>query len=355
MTMKPWTALAALLVWGPPRAMGLEILFSTDGVRRVETPAPAPAPTQPLGDYVVVAPVADLRRDPRSVEEGAYRQRPYAIDALQETQLLYGETVRAYEERGGWVRVESPEQPEFTHSDRWQGYPGWVARESLEPLPKNYDPNGVVMTRYAAIHSRKSRWSSRQLLPMGARLYIAYREKGWSRVAGLQGESGWMRTRDVRSTADTPQRPTAVRPMLLAAARQFLGEPYYWGGRAGHLSSQKSPTGVDCSGLVNISYRVAGLEIPRDAHEQFMASRPLSRVDDLAPGDLVFLAKAEKPDRIVHVMMFEKDNTLLEAVHEFNVVRRVTFQEKFGAPKSRLSPGQKAGGYILSVGRLVPE
>ena len=61
---------------------------------------------------------------------------------------------------------------------------------------------------------------------------------------------------------------------------------------------------MDCSGLVNLAYRAAGLDIPRDAHEQFLRAKP---VNALQPGDLIFLSERQNPKRIVHVMLYEGD------------------------------------------------
>jgi cell wall-associated NlpC family hydrolase len=42
--------------------------------------------------------------------------------------------------------------------------------------------------------------------------------------------------------------------------------------------------GIDCSGLVHISFRAAGRLVPRDADQQEDAGTP---VDELEPGDLI--------------------------------------------------------------------
>jgi cell wall-associated NlpC family hydrolase len=336
------------------RAEGVEILFGPGGADRHALASAPTVSTVPTGEFVVASPVVDLRRDPAPVAEGAGARRPYAVDPLQETQVLYGETVYSFEEKDGWVRVEAPEQPEYTHGDRWRGYPGWVPRSSLEPRPSQYEPNGVVTARYGLVRPNR-RWFSKGLaLPMGSRLYLAYKKGRWYRVAGVWGESGWMRTKEARTTVDTPRRAADIRGVILRSAEKFLGEPYYWGGRAGHRGEENAPSGVDCSGLVNVAYRVAGLEIPRDAHEQFMASRAIARSSELEPGDLVFLAKTSKPDRMVHVMIFAGGEQMIEAVHEENVVRRVTFKKKLGEAKAALRPGQTAGGYVVTFGRLIP-
>ncbi|WP_375336009.1 C40 family peptidase [Nocardia sp. SYP-A9097] len=62
------------------------------------------------------------------------------------------------------------------------------------------------------------------------------------------------------------------------AARTKLGASYRMGA--------VGPDAFDCSGLVQWSYREAGVEVPRTSYSQLAAGTPVS-VDELQPGDLV--------------------------------------------------------------------
>ncbi len=342
-----WFALISpLSVWG-----GFDVQFTSDGPVTQKTSEPARS-FKPLEGLVKV-PVADLRREPAGVSPHAVSQRPYPVDPNQETQLLFGERVLILEVKGNWARVEAPDQTEFDHAGQWQGYPGWVSTEAILSQPSDFFPSAVVMARYGRVTQTKKRTSSFMDLPLGSRVGVIYTEKGWVRVQGPQGEMGWMRSHDVRLDREAPQKGVEVRKALLAAARQFLGEPYYWGGRTGHKKTGNAPTGVDCSGLVNLAYRAVCLNAPRDAHEQFLIAGKLKNAGELQPGDLVFLAKKDAPDKIVHVMIFEKNDTLIEAVQEFNIVRRVSFKKKLGALKKDLRSGDKAGGFIVRFGTFL--
>src|SRR5947209_7055041 len=55
-------------------------------------------------------------------------------DSDRETQLLQGEKVLVHESSGEWIRVEAVEQPEYTHHNRWEGYPGWILKGPEMPL-----------------------------------------------------------------------------------------------------------------------------------------------------------------------------------------------------------------------------
>jgi cell wall-associated NlpC family hydrolase len=55
--------------------------------------------------------------------------------------------------------------------------------------------------------------------------------------------------------------------------------------------------GIDCSGLVHMSFRAAGQLVPRDADQQEDAGTPVAP-DELRPGDLVTYGDADRADHI---------------------------------------------------------
>ena len=56
-----------------------------------------------------------------------------------------------------------------------------------------------------------------------------------------------------------------------------LGKPYIWG--------DTGPVGFDCSGLVMMAYRAAGISIPRTTFQQVLVGTPVYGISQLAPGD----------------------------------------------------------------------
>jgi len=92
----------------------------------------------------------------------------------------------------------------------------------------------------------------------------------------------------------------------VALARRELGVPYVWGG--------ESPSGFDCSGLVQYAYARLGVELPRVAAAQYGAGHHVSR-SELRPGDLVFF------DHLGHVGIYVGGGMFIHAPHTGTVVQ----------------------------------
>jgi cell wall-associated NlpC family hydrolase len=102
----------------------------------------------------------------------------------------------------------------------------------------------------------------------GEPVTVAERRGGWARVTTTYDYPGWVREEELAGRAGDP----------VEEARRYLGVPYLWGGM--------SERGIDCSGLVHMSYRRVGRAVPRDADQQEDAGRELTETE-LRPGDLV--------------------------------------------------------------------
>jgi peptidoglycan DL-endopeptidase CwlO len=79
----------------------------------------------------------------------------------------------------------------------------------------------------------------------------------------------------------TPNQAVAT---VIAYTEQQIGKPYLWGATG--------PDAFDCSGLVMMAYRAAGMAIPRTSQQQW-AFGPRVSASQVQPGDLVFFAGAD--------------------------------------------------------------
>lgn len=212
------------------------------------------------------------------------------------SQVLLGDKVVVEDIDHDWAKVVVPGQRSSLNE---RGYPGWIPlRQLTTAAPTPAVVPHIVAATATAIRDEPD---GEVLIPgvtVGTRLDVidepTYR--GWSRVT-LPGPQppGWVLIRDLTARPDEPEGSASGRIDAVNIASQLLDVPYVWGGMTAY--------GVDCSGLVYLTYRMLGIELPRDAHDQAEATERIEP-DEAQPGDLYFFARNGK--RIHHIGIVTK-------------------------------------------------
>ncbi len=86
----------------------------------------------------------------------------------------------------------------------------------------------------------------------------------------------------------------AIAPNIQVAnyAKAYIGTPYQFGG--------KTPKGMDCSGLINVSYNKIGYNLPRTT-KQLSKSGKKVRKKKAQVGDLIFFRTLKRSRKKSHV------------------------------------------------------
>lgn len=226
---------------------------------------------------VINVPAAPVRRKP------AHRREMV-------NQLLFGETVVVLKEKAGlWVKIKS------LHDN----YEGWLTRTLIKEVTKEFanTRSSFVTTDLVGILGTGE---TKMNIPVGSSLPFFTDGKG---KLGEEEYSfngyGWNRDE---------QKPDAA--LLTRLTTSWLNAPYLWGGR--------TPLGVDCSGFVQVIYKLLGTDLPRDAWQQAQEGKPVKHFRDALPGDLVFFDRGEE---IVHVGILLGDEMMIHASGKVKIDR----------------------------------
>jgi len=239
--------------------------------------------------FVISVGVADVRRDPDPDSE-------LVTQALMNTPAVLGETT------GEWTHL--------TLTD----YEGWVHTDELEePAVKGFckvgaccgtplDLIAVIRATCTPLFSQRegdNAFGSIYLSTMLPLLDIT--QAGRVQVA-LPGErTAWLSRAAINICSQEVAYPRASIGVITNYARALLEVPYLWGGT--------SCEGIDCSGFVQLCYRMGGYIIPRDADQQHAFLEQRVERNHLQEGDLIFFGRQQ----ITHVAMALNDHEFIHA------------------------------------------
>jgi len=182
------------------------------------------------------------------------------------SQQLAGHRVQVLDEDGDWVEARGTD-----------GYDGWMHMGFLARAPEH--------------SARRSRESSR--VSLGC---VAGTNAGGERSLPLRAILAPDETVRVGEAIDITQMtkrfPREAGAIARTAQQYFRGTSYLWGG--------VTPWGADCSGLVQSTFALHGMKLPRDAWQQAEIGEDAGPIDSLREADLLFFSDRHD-GRITHV------------------------------------------------------
>jgi hypothetical protein len=229
--------------------------------------------------YVISVGVADARYDPDPTSELVTQALMNAPAELSEN---VGEwtfvTLTDYE---GWVRTDELEEPivkGFCKVGTCYGTPlHLVAVINTTCTPLYIHPESDNMLGYVYLST---------MLPL-----LDITQASRVQVAMPGERTAWLSRAAIDICLQETAFPRASITAITCYARALLGVPYLWGGT--------SCEGIDCSGFVQLCYRMGGYVIPRDSYQQHAFLNQHVDRNFLQEGDLIFFGR----QKITHVAM----------------------------------------------------
>jgi cell wall-associated NlpC family hydrolase len=221
-------------------------------------------------EYAVISvPAAPVRRKPGHREEMV-------------NQLLFGETVRVIRFKNPlWAKIQSLHDL----------YEGWVLSGMLTAIDEN-----IAHQRSAFVTGEL--FSSGTLngnpvhLPIASSLPFLVNGNGKLGTSVYQFHNP---TIQIEGLAATAERACEL-------AQQWINVPYLWGGR--------TPLGVDCSGFMQVIFKLMGTDISRDASQQALEGKGVKKFRNALAGDLAFFSDK---GAVTHVGLVLPENRIIHA------------------------------------------
>jgi len=221
-------------------------------------------------EYAVVAvPAAPMRLKARHQREMV-------------SQLLFGETVKIIKQKNDlWVKVRC------LHD----GYEGWMTTTLLKEVNES---EAKTVCEFVTTDLLNTIMISgvKMNIPLGSSLRGSTGGNGKFGETQYEFRGNSFNRKQVQPGADPVNQLTS----------QWLNAPYMWGGR--------TVLGVDCSGFVQVNYKMMGIDLARDAWQQAQQGHTIKKLKEAVCGDLAFF---DDKDEIVHVGILLNPGQIIHA------------------------------------------
>ena len=197
------------------------------------------------------------------------------------TQLLYGDTFKKLKKYGPWIKIKN-------NLDNYKGY------IKNKKFPPNHKDTHKICVLYSNLYSKpnnKNKISKR--LSFGSRIKVLKKKGNFCKFDNL-----WIKKKNLKKIS-------AKTKDILQNIKKFINVKYKWGGK--HFS------GVDCSGLIQLSLNFNNKFCPRDTKDQIKYFKKKIQLKKIKKNDLIFWKG--------HVGIIASKNRI---IHAYGPLKKVT-------------------------------
>ena len=196
------------------------------------------------------------------------------------SQVLFGEKYIIKDQSGKWIRIET----------LFDNYSGWIDMDHLQQSTDRDNLKGDPLYKSLLCFKEDE---SKMVLEPGCEIYNPdFRNKTFTAGGKI-----------FRTIPEFNNSYISSEESFTDTSIRFINSPYIWGGRI--------PSGIDCSGLTQLVYKIHGIPIPRDSCKQAEAGVNVSFINEAKPGDLVFFDNEK--GQISHVGMIIADGLIIHS------------------------------------------
>jgi cell wall-associated NlpC family hydrolase len=196
------------------------------------------------------------------------------------SQILFGEKYTIVDKSGSWQKIRT----------LFDNYSGWIDIDHLQYSIAEGNSCGYVLNRSLACFKNDK---TKLVLEAGCEIFDPdFEDKIFTIGKNIY-----------TAAADFSKNHISTNESLSDIAMKFINSPYIWGGRI--------PSGIDCSGLTQLAFKIFNIPIARDAADQAEEGKLIDFIDEAIPGDLAFFGNEKS--RISHVGMIISRGLILHA------------------------------------------
>ncbi|MEU8392529.1 NlpC/P60 family protein [Micromonospora sp. NPDC048843] len=243
-----------------------------------------------------------------AIQESGLRNLPYLGDHNDH------DSIGVFQQRPsqGWGTIAQLSKPAYQASkffDKLQTVPGW------KTMPLTQAAQAVQVSAFPDAYAT---WTDDALHLV---------EQMTNTLADCAGEALDALPAGFALPANTPP---AVATAIGWAVKQ-LGTPYHFGGSCTDPHSGDPDKQCDCSSLMQLAYRAAGISIPRVTTDQVVAGKPVAGLALLLPGDLLFVPGSRGTmANPRHVGMYIGQELIIQAPRTGDMVKISRLSSWFG-------------------------